>query len=88
MAERRRRGKEGSPQPPLVSEEEEPVVYGTPLEEATTAFGRRNPLLVRCRRRRRSAGAPSRLTAPSHRQPFHCRQPRGSQPPPLLSAHL
>lgn len=61
------------------------MVYGTPLEEATTAFGRRNPLLVRCcRRRRRSSGAPSRLTAPSHRQPFHCRQPHGSQPPPLL----
>ncbi len=43
----RRRGKSGaSPQTPLLAEEE-PVVYGTPLAEATTEFGRRNPLLVR-----------------------------------------
>ena len=52
MAERRRGKSGGSPQTPLLAEEE-PVVYGTPLEEATTNFARRNPLLVRRPRRRR-----------------------------------
>lgn len=52
MAERRKKakGKESasgdSPQTPPLSEEEEEHEYGTP-EQATTAFARRNPLLVR-----------------------------------------
>ncbi|KAI7845000.1 hypothetical protein COHA_001366 [Chlorella ohadii] len=45
MAERRRGKSGGSPQTPLLAEEE-PVVYGTLLEEATTNFARRNPLLA------------------------------------------
>jgi hypothetical protein len=41
-----RKGSGVSPTTPLLSEEEEHVVYGTPLAEATTEFARRNPLLA------------------------------------------
>lgn len=88
MAERRRRGKEGSPQPPLVSEEEEPVMYGTPLEESTTAFARRNPLLVRCPSPPPLVRCSLPPDGPLPLSTFHCRQPCGSESPPPPSAHF